>query len=628
MKQSAWVAAAIGCFVAAGLLQETRRTRSNLWEIVPGRAFIVSYLWIRADRLKEEGRYYDAMQQAEWICHLQSRFPSVWGFIAWNMAWNISVATHTPQERWLWVHNGLRLLRDDGIRLNPKSLLLYKELGWIFFFKLGGNLDDMHWTYKRQWAVRMQDLLGAPPEGSTEQVIAAFRPIAEAALDRDPDRQGRQTVQGDKLLELLADPEVKAYAALLAEHGAKVDETFLSVHTHFSRDPAVTMVRTALPEPADDRDFALSKLIGDPAHASARRKILAFLRAQILWNEYRMDPAVMLKIMQQYGPLDWRLPEVHGVYWLVHGRDVCGDASPDRYDALNTDRIALSCLQDLTSRGRLTMIDARPRGTTEDVLSLEPTKATADKDLPRVRLYRNYDLRFVQATHDEYMRRITAWAVSEEKAREQFAKNPLRNGHINYLVNAIKTLYAGHRRVEAQRWLNWIRENYKPVGPEWVLSDVEDFVLWGLHRDRDAPRGLAESQISVSLAVALVAMARGDQTIGDESYRYARKVHRIYNEDRDERTRLTELNNYAWTNALRLLVAPRALGYHLTLTERSALYKGLDEASREAVYPRAAGALKQYCKAEGMDFAKAFPPPPSRRKKPAGRPAAPALISP
>jgi hypothetical protein len=64
------------------------------------RGLIADVAFIRADQLKEEGRFYDAFQLHKWICALQPHFPSVWEYCAWNMAWNISVTTFTPEERW------------------------------------------------------------------------------------------------------------------------------------------------------------------------------------------------------------------------------------------------------------------------------------------------------------------------------------------------------------------------------------------------------------------------------------------------------------------------------------------------------------------------------------------------
>src|SRR5207253_542677 len=67
------------------------------------RGLFVNILWIRANQLKEDGRYHESMDLARAITQLQPRFPQVWVFHAWNMAYNISVATQTPDERWRWV---------------------------------------------------------------------------------------------------------------------------------------------------------------------------------------------------------------------------------------------------------------------------------------------------------------------------------------------------------------------------------------------------------------------------------------------------------------------------------------------------------------------------------------------
>src|SRR5438046_310198 len=66
------------------------------------RGLFVNYLWTRANDLKEEGKFYEAVDLAKTITKLQPHFPKVWQFHAWNLAYNISVSTNTPQERWNW----------------------------------------------------------------------------------------------------------------------------------------------------------------------------------------------------------------------------------------------------------------------------------------------------------------------------------------------------------------------------------------------------------------------------------------------------------------------------------------------------------------------------------------------
>ncbi|TWT45542.1 hypothetical protein RAS1_19700 [Phycisphaerae bacterium RAS1] len=145
------------------------------------RSLITDIAFMRAEQFKEEGRYYDAVQLGTWICKLQPRFPSVWEFVSWNMAWNISVTTYTPEERWNWVYNGARLLRDEGLRYNPRALNMYKQLAWIFINKMGATVDDHHWTYKCNWAWRMHLLLGPPPDPLGEKLS----PEDAAALATD-----------------------------------------------------------------------------------------------------------------------------------------------------------------------------------------------------------------------------------------------------------------------------------------------------------------------------------------------------------------------------------------------------------------------------------------------------------
>jgi hypothetical protein len=88
------------------------------------RGILVNWLWIRANDAKEAGRFHEANDLSKAITSLQPRFPRVWVFHAWNMAYNISVSTQTPTERWEWVNSGIRLLRDRGIPANPNEMLL------------------------------------------------------------------------------------------------------------------------------------------------------------------------------------------------------------------------------------------------------------------------------------------------------------------------------------------------------------------------------------------------------------------------------------------------------------------------------------------------------------------------
>ena len=81
---------------------------------------------------------------------LQPHSGEVWAFHGHNMAYNISVATHTQQERWEWVKAGIRLVQTDGMRYNPNDIRLYKNLAFWYQHKIEGYSDDAHLYYKNQ----------------------------------------------------------------------------------------------------------------------------------------------------------------------------------------------------------------------------------------------------------------------------------------------------------------------------------------------------------------------------------------------------------------------------------------------------------------------------------------------
>jgi hypothetical protein len=126
------------------------------------RGLLADALWLRAAHLQDEGRFFELLQLSDWIAKLQPRCSEVWAFHAWNMAYNLSAAMDDPNDRWRWVQNAIRLLRDEGIALNPTDPDLYFELGWLFQNKIGHPMDPAHLYYRRQWAAVTTDLLGGP----------------------------------------------------------------------------------------------------------------------------------------------------------------------------------------------------------------------------------------------------------------------------------------------------------------------------------------------------------------------------------------------------------------------------------------------------------------------------------
>jgi hypothetical protein len=116
------------------------------------RGILSEIVWFRADRLQNEGRYAEMSQLAALLTSLEPHTPEVLSYAAWNLAYNISVMMPTNEDRWRWVESALKLLRDDGLRLNPKSPELHRELAWLFLSKIAGTVDVASPLYSAKWA--------------------------------------------------------------------------------------------------------------------------------------------------------------------------------------------------------------------------------------------------------------------------------------------------------------------------------------------------------------------------------------------------------------------------------------------------------------------------------------------
>jgi hypothetical protein len=296
------------------------------------RGLISNYLWIRANDLQLDDKFFEAAQLADWITALEPHFTQVWLFQAWNMAYNISVKFKDFPDRWRWVERGIELLRDDGLRYNPNDVLMYRELAWFFQHKMGQNLDDANLYYKQQWAREMMPFFGA---------------------------------NGTNFSELL-----------------------------------------------------------QPQNTNA-----ALLR-----SKYKMDPAFAEKMNAQYGPLDWRLPEAHAIYWGAVGLQNAKE---------NPDKVKADDLITLRRNIYQSMLQAFYHG-----------RFIANPFNKSYELGPNLDL--VPKVNDAY----ETMMKEDEKNRDHIAI-----AHRNFLRSAIYFLYEDNRIADAAKWFRYLGEKYpgKPI---------------------------------------------------------------------------------------------------------------------------------------------------------------------
>lgn len=380
------------------------------------RGLVVDWLWIRADKLKEEGLFFDAKQLAEWITALQPRFASVWDFQAWNMAYNISVTfpENRCDERWRWVKNGYELLRDKGIPSNPNRILLYRSLAWIYQHKIGGLTDNCRKYYIREMALTTRWVLGPDPPAEFFQALQE--------MPTELDELTADTQVADILDKLIGwEDELKSRQDVI--------DSWLNLF-YFSQNYS-----------QDTQD-----LLKDGQDNPALRKIDLFARASQIRNSWNLEIDKMIEINNRYGPfrfddpnsrlpMDWEHPQTHAIYWADLGLERAGADGDFSANEKNTDRIIAHSLQSMFRFGRIVFY---PMG--ED-------QAPSVFMLP--------DLRYFDVLDHEWRLRIEKYEDNEGRGA-----TGMKDGHRNLLASAVVQFYQAGQIDKARQIYQRMRSLY------------------------------------------------------------------------------------------------------------------------------------------------------------------------
>jgi hypothetical protein len=157
-------------------------------------------------------------------------------------------------------------------------------------------------------------------------------------------------------------------------------------------------------------------------------------RAVLLRETYKMDPQIMKDVDEQFGPVEWRLPEAHAIYWAYLGLKAAekNPAKIKKDDLITLRRVIYQSMQLSFQRGRLVanpFIKAFEFGPNLDII-------------PKV-----------------------------SKAYEQAAKDDPENydhilrAHRNFLRDAVYFLYSHNRLKDANYWYKYLGAKYpdKPI---------------------------------------------------------------------------------------------------------------------------------------------------------------------
>jgi hypothetical protein len=157
-------------------------------------------------------------------------------------------------------------------------------------------------------------------------------------------------------------------------------------------------------------------------------------RAKLLVEKYKMDPVEMKAVDERYGPLEWRLPEAHAIYWGALGLNRAAEnpTKVSKDELITLRRIIYQSMQLSFHRGRLVtnpFVKAFEFGPNLDII-------------PKV-----------SAAYEQS-------AEDDEKNHDHILK-----AHRNFLRTAIYFLYEHNRIAEAARWYKYLCTKYpdKPL---------------------------------------------------------------------------------------------------------------------------------------------------------------------
>jgi hypothetical protein len=177
-------------------------------------------------------------------------------------------------------------------------------------------------------------------------------------------------------------------------------------------------------------------------------------RARTLRERYKLDPVLMKRVDEKYGPLEWRLPESHAIYWAVRGLEATAEQKLRREEFIELRRVIFQSLQLAFARGRL----------------IYPDKSGNEF------LY-GPNLNVIDEAHEAYL---------EMANLEPEKRDHILNAHKNYLGMVVYHLYTHNRRQAAQQWFSLLKESYprattisgKPIEnlDDYALSRVAEDV--------------------------------------------------------------------------------------------------------------------------------------------------------
>ena len=174
-----------------------------------------------------------------------------------------------------------------------------------------------------------------------------------------------------------------------------------------------------------------------------------------LMEAYKLNPEVMERIDRDYGPMDWRLPPAHALYWALESRRFASG-----FDVVAADRMIFQAMADEFKEGSLLF---HPE---EGVFALTPNLDVLPK----------------------------AQAVYEKAIADHPEQDTIKLAYENFLHEAVLILFSSSRGDQARLLLDEIKRRF-PSGQ--LPADLESFLYRSItggvpHFSREDARTILE----------------------------------------------------------------------------------------------------------------------------------------
>jgi hypothetical protein len=232
--------------------------------------------------------------------------------------------------------------------------------------------------------------------------------------------------------------------------------------------------------------------------------------ALVLREQYKIDPVFARKVNEEWGPLDWRLPEAHAIYWasmgLAKAKEHPGNVNTNDLSQLR--RVVYQSMQQAFRHGRYI---ADPFG---NGYALGP----------------NLDL--VSKANESYEKEY-----AEEPNSGQ--RDAIRRARRGFLGDAVYFLYDHNRVADAEKWFRYLGEQYPdnpliPGDPNSFARNItlDDYAMARVQEDiGDTSQERTTSDIQGLLARGYISLALGQ----DDRYAgYKLLAGKIYNRYQNE----------------------------------------------------------------------------------------------